>query len=156
MWFIPLSFGLDFIIQAFRFSFIFGKYYFGVALDPLRFFGFSFTTPFNLEVVNQDFSSAVSSALLRFDFNKIWDNLYLSLIAYPLLHILLGLGGGYLIANHIKLFSTHKNLRLEPKNGITLCKGCDKKIYKNEEKFEKLFMKIVKKIYGKQQSNNFQ
>ncbi len=105
LWFIPLSFGLDFIIQAFRFSFIFGKYYFGVALDPLRFFGFSFTTPFNVEIVSRNFSPAVSSALLRFDFNKIWDNLYLSLIVYPLLHILLGLGGGYLIAKLPTKFS---------------------------------------------------
>lgn len=100
LWFIPLSFGLDFIIQLMRFSYFEGRYYFLFAADSLRHIGLSFSRPFNLGLVNQDFSSVISSSLLRFDFAKIWDNTYLSLIAYPLLHILLAICLGYL---YIKL-----------------------------------------------------
>lgn len=96
LWFIPLSFGLDFFVQSLRFSYFGGKYYFLFSIDSLRFIGLSFSEPFNLRVVNQDFSSVISSALLRFDFAKIWDNLYLSLIVYPLLHVLLAVFLGYL------------------------------------------------------------
>ena len=45
----------------------------------------------------KDFSSVISASLLRFDFSKIWDNLYLSLIAYPLIHIIFVILFGYLI-----------------------------------------------------------
>ncbi|MBI2018959.1 hypothetical protein HYS96_04650 [Candidatus Daviesbacteria bacterium] len=97
LWFIPLSFGLDGIIQVLRFSYISGKYYFGFAPDNLRFVGFSLSKPFSLDFINRDFPSFLASALLRFDFTKIWDNLYLSLLVYPLVHVLLALILGYFI-----------------------------------------------------------
>ena len=97
LWLIPLSFGFDFIIKALRFSYFENKYYFGFAGDALRFIGISFSKPFNIEFVNKDFSSVISASLLRFDFSKIWDNLYLSLIAYPLIHIIFVILFGYLI-----------------------------------------------------------
>lgn len=97
LWFILLSFGIDYIIQALRFSFISGKYYIGFALDSLKFVGFSFAKPFTIEVVNKDFPSFLAAGLLKFDFTKIWDNLYLSLLIYPLVHILLTVVLGYFI-----------------------------------------------------------
>lgn len=95
--FIPLSFGLDFIVQNLRYSFINGQHYFGFALDNLRFLGISFSEPFNLEFVKRDFSSVISASLLRFNFSKIWDNLYLSIIVYPLTHVILGILLGYIM-----------------------------------------------------------
>ncbi len=95
LWFIPLSFGIDHLAQNIRLSLISGRYYFGFAIDSLRFFGFSFEKPLNLTFVNKDFPSFLASALLRFDYNKIWDNLYLSLLIYPLVHIMLGIALGY-------------------------------------------------------------
>lgn len=97
LWFIPLSFGLDFIIQALRISYISGKYYFGFTLDNLRFVGFSFSQPFSLEFINKDFPSFLVVALLKFDFTKIWNSLYLQLLIYPLVHILLAIVAGYFI-----------------------------------------------------------
>jgi len=97
LWFIPLSFGLDYIIQALRFSFISGKYYVGFALDSLKFVGFSFAKPFTIEVVNKDFPSFLAAGLLKFDFTKIWDNFYLSLLIYPLVHIILAIALGYVL-----------------------------------------------------------
>lgn len=97
LWFIPLSFGLDCIIQALRFSYISGKYYFGFALDNLRFVGFSFSKPFSLDFINRDFPSFLAAALLKFDFTKIWDSLYLQLLVYPSVHILFAIVAGYAI-----------------------------------------------------------
>lgn len=96
IWFIPLSFGLDFIIQSIRFSHFTNKYYLGFSLDSLRFVGLSLSKPLSLGFVNQDFSSVISSSLLRINFNNIWDNLYLSLLIYPLIHILLAIFLSYI------------------------------------------------------------
>jgi transposase len=46
-------------------------------------------------------------------------------------------------ANHIKLFSEHKELRFEPSNGITLCEECHHSIRGKEEELEDLFTSIV-------------
>lgn len=107
LWFIPLSFGLDPFIQVLRFSSFGGKYYFGFAQDKLKFIGFSFSHPINLELINTDFPSYISAALLRFDFEKIWNNSYLSLLIYPLLHLVGGLLMGYLV---IKLPNNVRNM----------------------------------------------
>lgn len=97
LWILCLIFGIDPIIKAFRMSLFSGKYYIGFAIDSLKFIGISFSEPFNIEFINRDFPSYISTALLRFDFNKIWDNLYLTLLVYPLLHIILALPLGYLL-----------------------------------------------------------
>lgn len=96
LWFIPLSFGIDFIIQLLRFSYFGGKYYFLLTFDSLRHIGLFFSQPIDFGFVNQNFPSVISASLLRFDFGKIWDNLYLALAGYPLLHILLAILLGYL------------------------------------------------------------
>lgn len=47
-------------------------------------------------------------------------------------------------AHHIKTYERFPELKLVVSNGITLCKGCHRKIKKKEEKFEKLFVEIIK------------
>lgn len=54
-------------------------------------------------------------------------------------------------ANHIKKFSTHKQLRTEPTNGITLCKNCHNAIAGKEQFLEEHFIEIVS---GKEISQN--
>lgn len=47
-------------------------------------------------------------------------------------------------AHHIKTYEKFPELKLVVSNGITLCKGCHRKIRFKEEKFESLFAEIVK------------
>lgn len=89
LYLIPLTFGIDTIIQNLRFSFISNKYYIGILLDALRFIGFSFEKPYNISFVNRDFPAYQVLGLLHFDYNLIWQNIWYSLVAYPLLHIIL-------------------------------------------------------------------
>lgn len=42
-------------------------------------------------------------------------------------------------AHHIKQFNTHKHLRFDLNNGITLCESCHKKTYWKEKDFETIF-----------------
>lgn len=90
LWLLPLVFGIDFIIQAIRFSIFSGRQYLGFALDNLRFFGISFSK-FNIYFINQDFPSVISSAFLKIDFNHFWKNPVLAIIIYPLIHILMAI-----------------------------------------------------------------
>lgn len=96
-WFLPLAFGIDPLIGSLRFTFVSGKYYLGFAADAFRFIGLSFTKPFQINFVNMDFPAYQAAALLRFDFNKIWDNLWLALVVYPLVHAILALGFGFIL-----------------------------------------------------------
>lgn len=88
LWLLPLSFGFDYLLQNLRFTLISHTYYFGFMLDNLRFAGISFSSPWSLSLVNKDFPAYQAAALLRFDYTKIWDNLLLSLLAYPVIHII--------------------------------------------------------------------
>ncbi len=94
---IPLSFGVDFILQFLRLSFISGKYYFGFLFDSLRFVGIAFSKPLNIEFVNRDFPAYQAGGLLHFDYSKIWENWFLSILVYPAVHLLLAFILGYLL-----------------------------------------------------------
>lgn len=96
-WLIPLSFGLDFIISQVRFSYISNKHILGMALDSFRVVGITFSKPFNIQFINQDFPAYQASALLRFDYQKFADNLFLALVIYPLVHILIAAGLLFLV-----------------------------------------------------------
>ena len=100
-----LSFGLDYILSILRYSYFSGSHYLGVSVDALRFVGFKITPPFSVAFVNTDFISVIASSLLRFNFDKIWNHSVLSLIVYPLIHILIA----YIVLFQIK----HVNSRFQ-------------------------------------------
>lgn len=89
--FLPLSYGIDVVIYALRYSYISGYHYFGVAIDSLRFIGISFSKNLDLWLVNLDFPSYQASALLRLDSNKFQDDLLFYMVLNPVLHILVSL-----------------------------------------------------------------
>ena len=89
LWLIPLSFGIDPVIQAARYSLISGKHYIGFATDQLGFIGASFAKPREINLLHQDFPAYQAAALLRLHFSRIWDNLWVYFFAYPILHIIL-------------------------------------------------------------------
>ena len=89
MWLLPLSFSVNFIVQNLRLSLISGKYYFGFATDPLHFLGFSFSGNSSLNFENKDLPAYQAAALLKLDYNRIWENLPIALFIYPILFILL-------------------------------------------------------------------
>jgi len=87
LWLIPLSFGLDKVVSSLRYTFISGEHYFGIGVDALKFVGIKLAKDFSLSFVNLDFPSEQAGAILRFNFNKIWDRSFYSLLLYPLAHI---------------------------------------------------------------------
>lgn len=103
LWVIPLTFAFDPLIQSLRASYISEKYYIGFNLDALRFLGISFTKNFKLEFVNSDFPNYLAAGLLKFDYEKIWQNAPLALFVYPLIHIYLGLVLIFTLKRFLKL-----------------------------------------------------
>lgn len=85
----PLVFGFDYLITYFRMSLISGYRYIGFSLDELRFLGIAIGNPLSLKFINIDLPAYQAQALLRFDFSKIWNSPLLSLVVYPLTHLLL-------------------------------------------------------------------
>lgn len=86
---IPLSFGLDAILQLIRFSYLSGKYYFGFLIGAFTFAGITFDKSYHINLVKTDLPSYVAGALLNINFAKIWDNTTISLTLYPLIHVFL-------------------------------------------------------------------
>ena len=86
---LPLTYAVDFIAGVLRYTRLHGEHYLGFAWDPLRFIGLRFSQK-SLALINQDFPSIIAGALLRFDFNIIWDDTLIALVAYPLAHLVLG------------------------------------------------------------------
>lgn len=102
LWFIPLSFGMDEIIQSVRSTYLSGRYYLGVLLPHFQFLGLSFQKLHSLSFSDILLPSYQAAALLRIDFSKIWGNLFLSLAIYPLIHIGIGLLMGFFFI-HFKI-----------------------------------------------------
>lgn len=86
----PLIFGLDYILKVLRLSYISDKYYFGISIGQLDFKGLLISKTGQLQLVSSKMPSFLAAGLLRFDFNKIWDNFIFWAILYPLVHLLLG------------------------------------------------------------------
>lgn len=86
---LPLSFGLDLLLTLPRFINLSGTDYLGVTTDALRLLGVSFSKPFSVRLINMDLSAVEAASLLKINFDKVWDNLALSLLAYPLVHIII-------------------------------------------------------------------
>jgi len=87
---LPLSYSADFILSVLRYTRLENQHFLGFAWDSLRFVGFKIS-PNSLSFVNQDFSPLVAGALLKFDFNPIWESWVASLILYPLTHFFAGI-----------------------------------------------------------------
>jgi len=107
IYFLVFPFGFDPLIQSIRFSFISNKFYIGTILDSFRFVGISISSV-NINFLNYDLPSYQAAAFLKFNFDKIWDNLYYALIIYPLTHLLIGLFLIYLfpkLSSKVRLFS---------------------------------------------------
>ena len=88
MWLLPLTFSIDGLLFILRYSFLEGKHYFGIAIDALRFFGFSFSKA-GIALVNRDFPAVQAGSFLRFPFEDIWNSWFLSFMVYPFIHILI-------------------------------------------------------------------
>lgn len=88
--FCVLSFGIDPVLQSLRFTYLSGYRYFGIATDSLNFIGLKIGKWSDVKFVSQDFLPYQAAALIRADFGKVWDSLYVYLFIYPLLHIILG------------------------------------------------------------------
>jgi hypothetical protein len=102
LWFLPLAFAVDPLIQSLRISFISDKYYAGFMLDAFRFVGVSIKN-YQIEFINSDFPGYLAAGLLKIDFNKIWQNAPLALIVYPLLHVSLSLIFNIIFVKDFKL-----------------------------------------------------
>ncbi len=90
LWLLPLTFGLDRIISTLRYTSIGGAKYFGIVwgntgLLGIKMFGRS------LSFINQSFEPIQFYSLIKFDFEKIWQNQFLYFIAYPAIHFVLAL-----------------------------------------------------------------
>lgn len=87
IWFLPLSFAVEPLIQFSRMSFLSGKYYFGFIFNRVNFAGLTFGKPFNFSFFKIEFDPLQAQSLLKADFNRIWDNLWLFFIIYPFIHV---------------------------------------------------------------------
>jgi len=85
-----LSYAADFFLSILRYTKLENEHFLGFAWDSLRFIGLKIS-PKSLALVNQDFSPLISGALLKFDFNQVWENKFISLIIYPLFHLFVGI-----------------------------------------------------------------
>jgi hypothetical protein len=87
MWLLPLSFGLDKLALILRRSIINGNYFIGFLVDRTRIVGLTIGKT-GLNLFNQRLSILQVSAFNKLPFDKIWQNIPLYFILYPLAHIL--------------------------------------------------------------------
>lgn len=104
IWLFPLVYGADVLVKYLRFSVLNGEYVIGISLDAFRIVGFKIVNLNQIKLINEDYLGYVAQAFLKFDFNKIWDNVFISFMVYPLVHILITFVMGFLLSKlNIKL-----------------------------------------------------
>ena len=103
LYYIPLSFGVDTVIQHLRFTYISNKYFLGFVVDTFHFVGVGFEKPFNINLISQNFPAYQAQALLKFDYNLIWQNIWFSVLIFPLAHILFGILLGFVLTRFPKV-----------------------------------------------------
>jgi len=87
---LPLSYATDFLLGILRYTKLGNEHFLGFAWDSLRFIGLKFS-PRSLAVVNQDFSPLIAGALIKFDFNRVWESGLVSFFVYPVVHFFAGI-----------------------------------------------------------------
>ena len=90
LWLLPLVFGLDRIISTFRYTSMEGIKYFGIVLGNSNLMGVAIFNR-SLSFVNQSFEPIQFHSLIKFNFDKIWQNQFLYFIIYPAVHLVLAL-----------------------------------------------------------------
>lgn len=91
-WFAPLVYGIDYLVEIVRYSYISGVHYLGVIISLNRFLGVGFNS-MNKSVSFFNFTMPVNQAdsFLKVPLNKIFENMSLWFLFYPLLHLILSL-----------------------------------------------------------------
>lgn len=90
-WLWPLTYGFDLLLQSIRLTILSGSYYLGLLVDPLHFVGVVFSKGIQLRFINQDLPAYQAAALLKIGMEKIWENLWVYLLIYPVVHLLLAI-----------------------------------------------------------------
>jgi hypothetical protein len=88
LWLLPLSFGIDKLVSVLRYSVIDGGRFLGILLGTNRIFGIVFESK-SIRLVNNTLPISAVSAFLKINFDKIWQNPFIYLFFYPLIHILI-------------------------------------------------------------------
>lgn len=85
---LPLSFGLDTILRVLRVSNLNGGYFLGILVERTRLIGLTFSG-FKQGFLNVNLPISAALSFLKIPLDKIWVNLPMYLIFYPLAHILI-------------------------------------------------------------------
>jgi len=88
MWLLPLSFGLDRIVSAFRYSVIEGNPVIGFSIDRIRIIGLMLSKN-GLELLDKNYSVVQALSFLKFPIDEVWQNAPIYFVLYPLIHILI-------------------------------------------------------------------
>jgi hypothetical protein len=86
---VPLLFGLDPLVRSLRYTQLQGTHYLGIAWDDLRLIGIQFQSPLGISFFNRDFANEIAASFLKFNFEDIWHSPFLSIVVYPIVHIVL-------------------------------------------------------------------
>lgn len=96
-WLMPATFAGDAVLKALRFSVIDQKYLAGVLIGNFRLLAIGIGKG-GLSFLNSHLIGYQAGALLKFDFNKIWENGVVSLFLYPVAHMVIAVGLGWILA----------------------------------------------------------
>lgn len=89
---LPLTFGIDYLVELFRFSYINNVYYFGLFLDRTRFLGLTFTKNMKISLLFlKNFSPVLSESFLKLDLDRIFGQNLETTILKAVIHISLAL-----------------------------------------------------------------
>jgi hypothetical protein len=88
VWFIPLSYGIDALVSLLRYTQISGYKYFGFLIDSTRVVGVKFSNS-TFAFANELFGPIQSHALIRIDFQTIWQNAASYIFILPIVHMAL-------------------------------------------------------------------
>jgi hypothetical protein len=86
-----LSFGLWSLIELLRVSYINKTFYIGILINNIEFVGLNWLSNNQLSFTRTLLPGYQAAGLLKVDFNKLWNNLVISLLIFPLINIIIGI-----------------------------------------------------------------